>query len=71
MQHSHVPKVFWDGDGDLVKGVSRRRAVGVQRPDALRCDNLVVCGVACCVFNHIELKIGRGRKNINEVQPNK
>lgn len=34
-RHSHVPQVFWDGDGDLVKGVPRGRAVGVNGPDAL------------------------------------
>lgn len=55
-RHSHVPQVFWDGDEDLVEGVSRGRAVGVEGPDAVCCDNLVVCGVARCVFDHIELK---------------
>lgn len=55
-RHSHVPQVFWDRDRDLVEGVSRRWAVGVEGPDAFCRDDLVVCGVACRVFNHIELK---------------
>lgn len=54
--HSHVPQVFRDRDGYFMKGVPRGRAVGVEGPDALRCDNLVVCGVASRVFNHIELQ---------------
>lgn len=39
-----------------MEGVSRGGAVGVEGPDALRCDDLVVCGVTCRVFDHIELK---------------
>lgn len=53
---SHVPQVFWDGDGDFVKSVSRGRGVGVQRSDPLRCDDLVVCGVARRIFDYVELE---------------
>lgn len=35
VKNSHVPQVFWDGDGDLVEGVSRGRAVGIEGSDAL------------------------------------
>lgn len=42
-----------------MEGVPRGRAVGVEGPDALRCDNLVVCGVARGIFDHIELKTAR------------
>lgn len=55
MGHSHFPQVLWDRDGDLVEGVSGRRTVGVEGPDAIRCDDLVVCGVARRIFNYIEL----------------
>ena len=53
---SHVPQVFGDGDGDLVEGGSGGGAVGVERPDALRCDDLVVGGVARGVLDHVELR---------------
>lgn len=53
---SHVSQVFWDGDGDLVESVSSGRTVRVERPDPLRRDNLVVCGVTCCIFNYVKLK---------------
>lgn len=60
-RHSHVPQVFRDRDGDFVEGVPRGRAVGVEGPDALCCDDLIVCGVACGVFDHVELKTARDR----------
>jgi hypothetical protein len=53
---SHVPEVFWDSDGDLVEGVSGGGAVGVDGPDAFVRDDLVVCGVAGCVLDDVELK---------------
>lgn len=39
-----------------MEGVSRGRAVGVERPDALGCDDLVVRGVARRVFDDVELE---------------
>lgn len=54
--NSHVPQVFWDRYRDLVEGVPRGRAVGVEGSDAVGCDYLVVCGVACRIFDHVELK---------------
>lgn len=53
-----------------MKGISRRRAVGVEGPDALRCDNLVICGVACGVFYHVELKTAHKRDFFNNVDRN-
>lgn len=52
----HVPQVFRDWDGDLVEGVSRGRAVGIEGSDAIRRDDLIVRGVARRIFNHIELE---------------
>lgn len=54
----HVPQVFRDWDGDLVEGVSRGRAVGIEGSDAIRRDDLIVRGVARRIFNHIELERG-------------
>ena len=39
-----------------MEGVSGRRAVGVDGPDAFVRDDLVVCGVARCVLDNVELK---------------
>lgn len=56
--NSHVPQVLWDRHRDLVEGVPRSRAVGIERSDAVRRDYLVVRGVTCRVFDHIELEGG-------------
>jgi len=65
--NSHFPQVFWDGDGDLVERVSRGRAVGVDRSDALRCDNLIVCGVTCRIFDYIKLKTAQQLQILNSM----
>lgn len=54
--NSHVPQVLWDWHRDLVEGVPRSRAVGIEGSDAVRCDYLVVRGVARRIFDHIELE---------------
>lgn len=38
-----------------MEGVPRRRAVGIEGSDAVRRDYLVVRGVACRIFDHVEL----------------
>lgn len=48
-----------------MEGVSGGGAVGVDGPDAFVRDDLVVCGIAGCVLDDVELK-GSKREGFSE-----